>query len=107
MRISEIFDKVKGKKVIIVGDSMIDSYTFGRIDRDSPEAPVPVVNIEKEKLKLGGAANVALNIKSLGLEPILCTVVGEDSDGDDFMRLCKENNLNTQGIIVDLSLIHI
>jgi len=103
MRINEIFDKVKGKKVIIAGDSMIDSYTFGRIDRDSPEAPVPVVNIEKEKLKLGGAANVALNIKSLGLEPILCTVIGDDSDGQDFIRLCRENNIDTDGIILDSS----
>jgi len=101
MRISEIFDKVKGKKVIIAGDSMIDSYTLGRIDRDSPEAPVPIINIEKKKLKLGGAANVALNIKSLGLEPILCTVIGDDSDGQDFIRLCRENNLDTGGIIVD------
>lgn len=103
MRISEIFDKVKGKKVIIAGDSMIDSYTFGRIDRDSPEAPVPVVNIEKEKLKLGGAANVALNIKSLGLEPILCTVIGDDSDGQNFVRLCRESNIDTDGIIIDNS----
>ena len=71
MRISKIFDKVKGKKVIIVGDAMIDSYTLGRIERESPEAPVPIINVEKEKIKLGGAANVALNIKSIGLEPVL------------------------------------
>ena len=103
MRISKIFDKVKGKKVIIVGDAMIDSYTLGRIERESPEAPVPIINVEKEKIKLGGAANVALNIKSIGLEPVLCTVIGQDSEGQDFIRLCKKNNLNTNGVITDSS----
>ena len=103
MRISKIFDKVKGKKVIIVGDAMIDSYTLGRIERESPEAPVPIINVEKEKIKLGGAANVALNIKSIGLEPVLCTIIGKDSEGQDFIRLCKKNNLNTNGVITDSS----
>ena len=103
MRISKIFDKVKGKKVIIVGDAMIDSYTLGRIERESPEAPVPIINVEKEKIKLGGAANVALNIKSIGLEPVLCTIIGQDSEGQDFIRLCRKNNLNTNGIIIDSS----
>lgn len=103
MRISKIFDKVKGKKIIIVGDAMIDSYTLGRIERKSPEAPVPIINVEKEKIKLGGAANVALNIKSIGLEPVLCTIIGKDSEGQDFIRLCKKNNLNTNGVITDSS----
>ena len=103
MRISKIFDKIKGKKVIIVGDAMIDSYTLGRIERKSPEAPVPIINVEKEKIKLGGAANVALNIKSIGLEPVLCTIIGKDSEGQDFIRLCKKNNLNTNGVITDSS----
>ena len=103
MKISKIFDKVKGKKVIIVGDAMIDSYTLGRIERKSPEAPVPIINVEKEKIKLGGAANVALNIKSIGLEPVLCTIIGKDSEGQDFIRLCKKNNLNTNGVITDSS----
>jgi len=103
MKISKIFDKVKGKKIIIVGDAMIDSYTLGRIERESPEAPVPIINVEKEKIKLGGAANVALNIKSIGLEPVLCTIIGKDSEGQDFIRLCKKNNLNTNGVITDSS----
>jgi rfaE bifunctional protein kinase chain/domain len=103
MKISKIFDKVKGKKIIIVGDAMIDSYTLGRIERKSPEAPVPIINVEKEKIKLGGAANVALNIKSIGLEPVLCTIIGKDSEGQDFIRLCKKNNLNTNGVITDSS----
>ena len=101
MKINKIFDRVKGKKVIIVGDAMIDSYTLGKIERKSPEAPVPIINVKKEKIKLGGAANVALNIKNIGLEPVLCTIIGQDSEGKDFIKLCKKNNLYTNGIIID------
>ena len=101
MTINNIFENFKGKKVIIIGDSMVDSYIFGEINRNSPEAPVPIVDIKKEDTKLGGAANVALNIQSLGMEPILCSVIGDDEDGQIFMKLCKKNNLVTRGIIID------
>ena len=101
MTINSVFENFKGKKVIIIGDSMVDSYIFGEINRNSPEAPVPIVDIKKEDTKLGGAANVALNIQSLGMEPILCSVIGDDEDGQIFMKLCKKNNLVTRGIIID------
>jgi len=101
MTINNVFENFKGKKVIIIGDSMVDSYIFGEINRNSPEAPVPIVDIKKEDTKLGGAANVALNIQSLGMEPILCSVIGDDEDGQIFMKLCKKNNLVTRGIIID------
>tara|TARA_Y100000768_G_scaffold71027_1_gene50067 strand:- start:629 stop:1606 length:978 start_codon:yes stop_codon:yes gene_type:complete len=101
MTINSVFENFKGKKVIIIGDSMVDSYIFGEINRNSPEAPVPIVDIKKEETKLGGAANVALNIQSLGMEPILCSVIGDDEDGQIFMKLCKKNNLVTKGIIID------
>ena len=101
MNINSVFENFKGKKVIIIGDSMVDSYIFGEINRNSPEAPVPIVDIKKEDTKLGGAANVALNIQSLGMEPILCSVIGDDEDGQIFMKLCKKNNLVTKGIIID------
>ena len=101
MTINNVFENFKGKKVIIIGDSMVDSYIFGEINRNSPEAPVPIVDIKKEDTKLGGAANVALNIQSLGMEPILCSVIGDDEDGQNFMKLCKKNNLVTRGIIID------
>ena len=101
MTINSVFENFKGKKVIIIGDSMVDSYIFGEINRNSPEAPVPIVDIKKEDTKLGGAANVALNIQSLGMEPILCSVIGDDEDGQIFMKLCKKNNLVTKGIIID------
>ena len=101
MKIKNIFDKIKGKEIIIIGDSMVDSYVIGEINRNSPEAPVPIVDIQKEEAKLGGAANVALNIQSLGMKPILCSVIGEDEDGKNFLEICNDNNLDTSGILVD------
>ena len=101
MKIRNLFDKIKGKEIIIIGDSMVDSYIIGEINRNSPEAPVPIVDIQKEEVKLGGAANVALNIQSLGMKPILCSVIGEDEDGKNFLEICNNNNLNTSGILVD------
>ena len=74
--LKKIFNSFKDKKVLIVGDAMIDAYMWGTINRMSPEAPVPVVDIEKYESRLGGAANCALNIKALGAEPILCSVLG-------------------------------
>ena len=101
MKINKVIEKIKGKKIIIIGDSMVDSYVLGEINRNSPEAPVPIVDVKKEDTKLGGAANVALNIQSLGMEPILCSVIGDDKDGENFLKLCKKNNLDTTGIIID------
>ena len=92
MKINTVFEKIKGKKIIIIGDSMLDSYVFGEINRNSPEAPIPIVDVQNEDIKLGGAANVALNIQSLGMEPILCSVIGDDKDGKNFLKLCKKNN---------------
>ena len=91
MKINKVFEKIKGKKIIIIGDSMVDSYVLGEINRNSPEAPVPIVDVKQEDTKLGGAANVALNIQSLGMEPILCSVIGGDKDGENFLKLCKKN----------------
>jgi D-glycero-beta-D-manno-heptose-7-phosphate kinase len=87
------------QKVLIIGDVMIDSYIWGKVDRISPEAPVPIVNVKTREQRLGGAANVALNIQSLGAEPILCAVVGNDSDGSAFLELIKSKQLSTEGII--------
>jgi rfaE bifunctional protein kinase chain/domain len=86
--------------VLIVGDVMIDAYWNGQVHRISPEAPVPVVDIIRKENRLGGAANVALNIKSLGATPFLCTVVGNDAAGKDFLQLCAESNLSTNGVLV-------
>ena len=98
--LEQIFSSFNNKKVLIVGDAMIDAYMWGNIERMSPEAPVPVVDINKLESRLGGAANCALNVKSLGANPILCTVVGNDNNGVKFEELMKESSLSTEGMLV-------
>ncbi len=78
---------------------MIDAYIWGKVDRISPEAPVPVVNVKKRENRLGGAGNVVLNIQSLGATPIVCSIIGKDSAGDAMLQLFEEKNLSTSGII--------
>lgn len=97
--INNLFTKFNDLTVLIVGDVMIDAYYWGKVDRISPEAPVPVVQVTKKENRLGGAANVALNIKSLGARPIMCSVVGDGSKGDVFRKTCKESGFSTEGII--------
>ena len=84
--------------VLIVGDVMLDRYLTGAIERISPEAPVPVVRYTGETLRLGGAANVALNVAALGARPFLCSVVGKDTYGADFTDLMRAENLSLLGI---------
>lgn len=93
-----IFDNFKNNKILIVGDIMLDTYLIGKVERISPEAPVPVVDIEEKTNKLGGAANVALNIKELGASPILCSVIGDDQRGLELIDLLKKNGLQTKFI---------
>ena len=92
-----IFNDFKKIKVLIVGDAMIDSYMWGTINRQSPEAPIPIVDIEKHEKRLGGAANVASHIKALGATPILCSVIGNEDKG--FFDLMKRENLFAKGIM--------
>lgn len=94
-----LFNNFKNLRVLIVGDVMIDAYLMGRVDRVSPEAPVPVVLLNKRVSMLGGAANVALNIKSLGAKPILCSVIGDDKRGDEFIELLEKDEIDTIGMI--------
>ncbi len=98
--IEQVFNSFSKKKVMIIGDSMIDAYMWGHVDRMSPEAPVHVVDVEKHENRLGGAANVARNIKSLGATPLLCTVVGKDQRGKLFHKLMEEEGLSTNSILV-------
>lgn len=86
-------------KVLIIGDVMVDSYLWGKVLRISPEAPVPVVAQTKSEFRLGGAANVARNIKSLGAEPILCSVIGDDEYGEIFKGLLNAEGMNGRGIL--------
>lgn len=94
-----LFTEFNSKRVLIIGDAMIDAYMWGEINRISPEAPVPVVEVKKHENRLGGAANVALNIQSLGATPILCSVLGNDSQGALFNKLMKNACLSTEGIL--------
>ena len=97
--ILEILENFKKLNVLIVGDVMIDRYLHGTVNRISPEAPVPVVELQKQEDRLGGAANVALNIKALGATPYLYSVVGDDTEGVAFQKLMSEFDLNTEGVI--------
>ena len=96
---TNIFEKFNSLNVLIIGDVMIDSYIWGKVERISPEAPVPVVRVTKKENRLGGAANVALNIQSLGACPYICAVIGEDSDGENFLSLLKAQGLSDEGLI--------
>lgn len=94
----EIFSKFDNLNVLIIGDVMVDAYIWGDIERMSPEAPVPVVSVTKKDFRLGGAANVALNIKAMGANPILCSIVGDDTDGEKFASRLAERYITDQGI---------
>ena len=85
-------------KILVVGDVMIDRYLTGNVHRISPEAPVPIVHFQKEENRLGGAANVALNLSALGATPFLCSVIGSDENARLFLELMPKNELLLDGI---------
>lgn len=93
------FDKMSKMRVMIVGDVMIDAYMWGNVTRISPEAPVPVVSVTKREKRLGGAANVALNIEAMGAIPIICSVLGNDDSSKDFQQIMYNNNMDRRGIV--------
>ena len=97
--INQLFSDFNRLNVLIIGDVMIDTYFNGRVDRISPEAPVPIVSVHHEEHRLGGAANVALNIKALEANPIICSVIGNDEKGKTFMEICKREGIDTKGVI--------
>ncbi len=96
---NKIFRSFSNIKVLVIGDVMIDSYIYGKVDRISPEAPVPVVSVQKRESRLGGAANVAMNLKALGAEPIICSVIGNDDKAKQLLDLLEDNNLIISGIV--------
>ncbi len=95
-----IFERFNSLNVLVIGDVMIDSYIWGKAERISPEAPVPVVHTSRKENRLGGAANVALNVQSLGGNPIICSVVGNDAEGVEFSSLLETHGLSNRGITV-------
>jgi len=102
MNLTKYFHDFKSKRILIVGDAIIDTYLWGEIHRMSPEAPVPVVDVavNQNDSRLGGAANVALNLKELGAESILCTVIGNDNRGIIFEQLMQEQGLTLEGMLI-------
>lgn len=79
---------------------MLDAYVFGKVDRISPEAPVPVLHVRGEDTRLGGAANVALNVQALGAKPVLCSVIGKDAHTNTLIGLLKKQNMSRDGMVV-------
>ncbi len=88
-------ERLQAARVLVVGDAMLDRYWFGAVDRISPEAPVPVVRVDREEERLGGAANVALNVKRLGAQVTLLTVVGEDEAARKLGALLEHEGVAT------------
>ncbi len=102
-RLDSLYAAFSGKRIAIVGDLMLDRYYWGRISRISPEAPVPIVEIESEASRLGGAANVANNIASLGGIPLLFGTIGQDDSGTLFCDLARAAGFPAEGILNDAS----
>lgn len=101
MNFEQLFAKFTETKVAIVGDLMLDTYWWGNVDRISPEAPVPVVALKNKELRIGGAANVALNAVSLGAKTTVLSVIGKDDDGAELIRLLKEAGIETGYLLQD------
>ncbi len=99
MSLDLLFKNITGQKVLVIGDVMTDAYLWGKVERISPEAPVPIVAVNKKEKRLGGAANVALNVQALGAIPFLCGVVGNDYDGAEFADIMTMQRLKTDGIV--------
>ena len=100
-KIDELLKNVTAKQIAVIGDVMIDRYIWGNVHRISPEAPVPVVEVESESSRLGGAANVANNITALGARSLLIGVVGNDVSGKEFCSILEQQNTPSEGIVVD------
>jgi rfaE bifunctional protein kinase chain/domain len=101
LQLAERLEQMQGLQVLVIGDVGIDRYTMGAVERISPEAPVPIVRVQDEQLKLGLAANVADNLKVLGADPLLCAVIGKDRAADDFKDLLKKVKIPHQFLVAD------
>lgn len=100
-RLNHLLNVVTAKRIAVVGDVMLDRYVWGSVTRISPEAPVPVVEVESESTRLGGAANVALNIASIGAQALLVGVIGNDANGTALRGILESQHTTSAGIIID------
>jgi len=101
MKYSEIIRAFSGKKILVVGDLILDRYLFGMVTRISPEAPVPIVDVVSESFLLGGSANVANNVISLGGRATVAGVIGKGTAGKVLQNLLAEKAVDTSGVIED------
>jgi len=99
----QLFEGIKKLNVLVIGDLMIDAYTWGKVTRISPEAPVPVVNVAKTESRLGGAGNVVMNLVSLGANPFVVSAVGDDARGIELKNLLTQQGVDVSGIVEDAS----
>jgi rfaE bifunctional protein kinase chain/domain len=95
----KLFEEFNHLTIMIIGDVMVDAYLWGKVERISPEAPIPIVALRKRENRMGGAANVAMNIKSMGARPLLCSVIGDDDKGTIFLNLLRKEKIESNGIL--------
>src|ERR1044071_2443403 len=100
-RAEHIAGEFADKRIIVLGDLMLDEFIWGRVRRISPEAPVPVVEVERQTLALGGAGNVVSNLVALGARPTPVGVVGDDGDAERMRSRFRDLNVNTNSLVVD------
>ena len=96
-----LIDKFKGKEIIVIGDVMLDHFVKGSVSRISPEAPVPVVNVEREDFVAGGAGNVAVNLAVLGAKPTVISVLGDDANGIILKQFLENTGADTTKMVTD------
>lgn len=99
MNFSQLFQSFSTIKVAVIGDVMLDTYWWGNVNRISPEAPVPIVSLQKNELRLGGAANVALNLVAMQAQTAVISVIGNDGEGSTLKKLLKKERINTNYIV--------
>lgn len=97
----KILADIQNIQIVVVGDLLLDRYVWGRVDRISPEAPVPVVEEVRREDRLGGAGNVVRNLTQLGAKPVVCGVVGDDIEGRSIFELFEESGADTRSILID------
>ncbi len=100
-KLEDLFERLAGLPIAVVGDVMLDRYIWGDTERISPEAPVPVVYVQGESARLGGAANVAWNLKAVGAKPLLFGVIGNDMFAEQFLRLLREHGIAPDFLAID------
>ena len=93
-------EKIVSPRILVVGDLMLDHYSWGEVNRVSPEAPIPIMRVLREDQRLGGAGNVVMNLSALGAEVIVCGVTGNDETGNTIRKLLSENCFDNSGVIV-------